>query len=120
MQRTELLHRRLHLTYVRKYVNARVRWFIPWARRVERSPSPKAFLRPPRRSFDDGVGRGTSHPPAGCRATLARRDVFYDIMCAVTWEVEFTEEFYRWYLGLAERVQDAIGESTFASCLRRT
>lgn len=39
---------------------------------------------------------------------LARRDVFYDIMCVVTWDVEFTDEFYLWWCGLTDSVQDAI------------
>ena len=41
-------------------------------------------------------------------ADLALRDVFYDIMCAVTWDVEFTDEFFVWWSGLAEGAQDAV------------
>ena len=40
---------------------------------------------------------------------LASGDVFYDIMCTVTWNVEFTEEFFVWWSELGERAQDAIG-----------
>jgi len=30
-------------------------------------------------------------------------------MCAVTWQVEFTDQYGEWYAGLSERVQDVIG-----------
>ena len=43
------------------------------------------------------------------RADLALGDVFHDIMCTVTWDVEFTDEFFIWWSGLAEGAQDAVG-----------
>lgn len=39
---------------------------------------------------------------------LASRDVVYDIMCVVTWEVEFTETCLSWLVGLPTGVQDAV------------
>ena len=41
-------------------------------------------------------------------ADLALRDVFYDIMCRLTWDVEFTDEFFAWWSGLAEGAQEAV------------
>lgn len=39
---------------------------------------------------------------------LAWRDVFYDIMCAVTWDVEFTGEFFEWWTGVNEDTRTSI------------
>lgn len=45
----------------------------------------------------------------GVISDLALRDVFHDIMCTVTWDVEFTDEFFSWWSGLPEGAQDAVG-----------
>ena len=46
-------------------------------------------------------------------AYLAPRNAFYDIMCVVTWAVEFTDEFSVWWSGLARAAQDALGAKVF-------
>ena len=89
------------------------------------TPTSKSPTRPPGtcrgRESDDGrallvtcgVAGVCTFTQGAVHADLALRDVFYDIMCTVTWDVEFTDEFFVWWSGLTRAVQDALGAKVY-------
>ena len=54
-----------------------------------------------------GMAHSNTLLPSGAVATLALRNVCNDIMCVVTWDVEFTDEFFAWWTELSVEAQDS-------------
>jgi len=95
----------------------------PVARNADNTPAATQSPPPGHRRLESDDGRALLvmcgvagvhiFTQGAVNADLALRDVFHDIMCAVTWDVEFTDEFFVWWSGLARAVQDALGAKVY-------